>query len=422
MDRLKIVGGKRLKGEIQISGSKNSCLAIMAASILSDKPIQLYNVPRIQDVNSMILLINDIGGQCVFDKDEIFIDNSQINKRIAEYDFVKKMRASVLLLGSLLGRFGEAKVSLPGGCAIGVRAVDQHIEAMKALGADIKIENGYIIAKAPKNGLKGDIFTFKRNSVGATENAINCAVLTEGTTIFKNCAKEPEIVYLCNFLNSIGAKINGHGTDTITVEGVERLNGGNFEIPEDRIEAGTYAIASAITDGDVVLKKCNIKTFESVFDKFNEIGIGLEEVDTGKDDKSIRAFKLHDFCSTKVETDIYPGFPTDLQAQTMISLILANGTSVVIENIFENRLMHCPELCRMGASIEVRGTTAIIQGEKKLNGANVMSTDLRASASLVLAGLVANGTTIVDRVYHLDRGFDNLEEKLKKCGADIKRI
>ena len=422
MDRLKIVGGKRLKGEIKISGSKNSGLAIMAGSILCDKPIKLYNVPHIQDVNSMILLINDIGGQCIFDNDTIFIDNSQINKRIAECDFVKKMRASVLLLGSLLGRFGEAKVSLPGGCPIGVRAIDQHIEAMKALGADIKIENGYIIAKASKNGLKGNIFTFKHNSVGATENAINCAVLTEGTTIFKNCAKEPEIVYLCNFLNSIGAKIKGQGTDTITVEGVEKLNGGNFEIPEDRIEAGTYAIASAITDGDIILKQCNIKTFESVFDKFNEIGIGLEEIDNGKGEKDIRAFKLHDFCATKIETAIYPGFPTDLQAQIMIPLILCNGTSVVLENIFENRLMHCPELCRMGASIEVRGTTAIIQGGKQLHGANVMSKDLRASASLVLAGLIADGTTIVDGLHHLDRGFDKLEEKLKNCGADIERI
>lgn len=418
MDKLKIVGCRALNGEITISGSKNAALSLLASSILSKTKITLNNVPNIQDVISMLSLLRALGSNISFEHHTVSIDNFNINKTTADYDYVKKMRASVLLLGSLIGRFHEAKVSLPGGCAIGVRAVDQHIEGIKALGVDIDIENGYIVAKVSKAGLKGCNYTFKHNSVGATENVITCAVLAEGTTILNNCAKEPEIISLCEFLNKLGAKISGYGTNTITIEGVKELNSStSFYIPEDRIEAGTYAIATAITDGEVLLKNCSIRTFENVIDTFENIGIGLEAIN--KDISCVKAFKLHDFKPFNIETAIYPGFPTDLQAQIMIPLLMANGKSIITENIFENRFMHCAELCRMGAKIEVNGKQAIIYGGQQLKGANVMATDLRASASLVLAGLIAKGETIIDRVYHLYRGYENLSQKLNSCGASL---
>lgn len=424
MQKLISEGGIKLFGEINISGSKNASLAIMAGSLLSNKPIVLKNLPDIQDIRSMIDLMSNIG--CKIERDKknkrTTIDSSDITKKVAEYDFVKKMRASVLLLGSLLGRFGEAKVSLPGGCAIGVRAVDIHIDGMKALGADVAVQHGYIVAKVKKE-LKGCDFALSFPSVGATENIINCAIFAKGRTILRNVAREPEIVSLCNFLNTIGAKITGQGTDTIIIDGVNELTGGEFIVPEDRIEAGTYAIASAVTDGNVLLKNCSLKTFECIKNVFDVIGIGLEEqIDDVGEVLGVRSFKKHEFQPYNIETQVYPGFPTDLQAQTMVPLIMASGVSVVNENLFENRMMHVAELCRMGANIEVENSKATIYGGTKLSGANVMATDLRASASLVIASFVADGATSIDRIYHIDRGYERIDEKLNNCGAKIKRV
>ena len=433
MYKLKIKGGCQLKGEIRISGSKNACLAVLAGSILCDKPITFIDVPDIKDVGTMNSLLLDLGGQITLDATRFEelgvntsvwnIDNSNINKQIAEYDFVKKMRASVFVLGPLLTRFGKAQVSLPGGCAIGVRAVDIHLDGLKALGADIEIVNGYINAKAP-NGLTGCEYTLNLPSVGATENLMSAAVLAKGTTILKNVAREPEVITLAEFYNSIGANIHGQGTHEITIHGVKQqdLHGTTFNIPSDRIEAGTYAIAAAITNGKLLLTNCDMSVFnKKIQEKFKSIGIGIESSYDGYGKPAVSAFKLHEFTATDIETEYYPGFPSDLQAQTMIPLLLSNGKSTVIENIFENRLQHVAELRRMGADIATQGTTAIINGNKKLTGASVMATDLRASASLVLAGLVANGETIIDRIYHLDRGYENLEVKLRNCGAEINR-
>ena len=424
MQKLISEGNIHLKGEINISGSKNSGLAIMVGALLCNKPITLKNLPNIQDIKSMTTLMTDIGCNIEHDITNKItkMDCSNITKKVAEYDFVKKMRASVLLLGSLLGRFGEAKVSLPGGCAIGVRAVDIHIDGMKALGAEVEVEHGYIIAKTKKE-LIGCDFTLSFPSVGATENIINCAIFAKGRTTLRNVAKEPEIIALCNFLNTIGAKITGQGTDTITIDGVNELIGGEFTIPEDRIEAGTYAIASAVTNGNVLLKNCTLETFQCVKNVFDAIGIGLEEkIDNNGNIIGVNSYKKHEFQPCNIETQVYPGFPTDLQAQIMIPLIMANGISTVTENLFENRFMHVAELCRMGANIEVENSKATIYGGTKLSGANVMATDLRASASLVIASFAAEGITNIDRIYHLDRGYEKIDEKLNKCGAKIKRI
>jgi UDP-N-acetylglucosamine 1-carboxyvinyltransferase len=433
MSRLKIEGGLSLNGKIRISGSKNSGLAILAGSLLCKKKNTLIDLPNIKDIHSMNCLLANLGSTITYDASELYkfgsntpvliVDNLNINKLTAEYDFVKKMRASIFVLGPLLTRFGTAKVSLPGGCAIGVRGVDIHVDGLRALGANIKIENGYVNAEA-KNGLVGCEYKLKFASVGATENLMSAAVLAKGRTILNNAAKEPEIIALADFFNSIGAKISGHGTNTIIIDGVkeEDLHETEFNIPADRIEAGTYAIAAAITDGKILLTNCDINIFEGCKDVFKEIGIGLKEIidDDGK--KAVLVFKAHDFKPYNVKTDVFPGFPTDLQAQTMVPLLLAKGESSVVENIFDNRFMHVAELCRMGAQISVKGNTAFIKGGCKLNGANVMATDLRASASLVLAGLVAEGETIIDRIYHLDRGYENLELKLNNCGAKIERI
>ena len=432
MYKLKIEGGHRLNGKIRISGSKNASLAIMAASIVCDKKITLLDLPAIQDVYSMNNLLLDFGTKITFDATKVenynndnsvvVLDNSMINKQIAEYDFVKKMRASIFTLGPLLTRFHKAKVSLPGGCSIGVRGVDIHIEGLKALGAKIEINDGYIDAVS-ENGLVGCEYRLPFASVGATENLISASVLAKGTTILTNVAKEPEIVILAEFLNSLGAKITGQGTDKIIIEGVEMkdLHETTFKVPEDRIEAGTYAIASAITDGEIILSNCSMNTFKGVDNIFEKIGIGLKEIEENGE-KCVLTYKSHDLKSCDFETAVFPGFPTDLQAQTMIPLLLANGESKVAEKIFENRFMHVAELTRMGAKISISGNTATIQGNTKLKGANVMATDLRASASLVLAGLIAEGTTVVDRIYHLDRGYENLEMKLNNCGAKIERI
>ncbi len=428
MYKLKIEGGHKLNGEIEISGSKNAGLAVMAGSILCDKKITFIGLPDIQDIYSMNHLLTDLGTKISLDVSKISqygpdksifeFDNSNINKQIASYDFVKKMRASIFVLGPLLTRFGKAKVSLPGGCAIGIRGVDIHLEGMRALGAKIEINNGYIEADA-ENGLIGCEYKLPFPSVGATENIISASILAKGKTILKNVAKEPEIIALAEFYNSIGAKISGYGTDEIIIEGVkqEDLHETTFTIPADRIEAGTYAIASAITNGHILLTNCNMSIFKGVEDTFNKVGIGFKEKVDG-----ILTYKLHDFAPCDIETAVFPGFPTDLQAQIMVPLLLASGQSKVIENIFENRFMHVAELNRMGANIITHGNTATINGNTKFTGANVMATDLRASASLVLAGLVAKGTTIIDRIYHLDRGYENLEMKLNNCGAKIERI
>ncbi|MBQ7536773.1 MAG: UDP-N-acetylglucosamine 1-carboxyvinyltransferase, partial [Rickettsiales bacterium] len=417
------------------SGSKNAGLALMAASVLCSKPTTLIGLPNVKDMFSMTQLLLDLGAKVSFDATQIekygpdcslmTIDNSNINKLVAEYDFVKKMRASVFVLGPLLTRFGEAKVSLPGGCAIGVRPVDFHLRGLEAMDAKIEITDGYIVAKAPEGGLKGADFTLPMASVSATENLMSAAVLANGTTILRNVAKEPHIVAMADFLNKCGADISGAGTETITIHGVKELGGCKFIVPEDYVEAGTYAIAAAITDGDVLLKNCNMKTFESYADVFEKVGIGLEEVkydDNGENKVAVRAFKRHEFTPCDIQTGVYPGFPTDLQAQMMIPLIMANGRSVITENLFENRFMHTAELMRMGAKIEVHGGDAIISGGTKLKSAEVMSTDLRASAALLLASLVAEGKSKIDRVYHLDRGYENIEMKLNNCGAKLERV
>lgn len=433
MFKLNIKGGVKLQGEIRISGSKNAGLAILAGSLLCDKEIALVGLPDINDIHSMNSLLLDLGSKLVYDcsrfeefgidSSVLIVDNSKVEKCIAEYDFVKKMRASIFVLGPLLTRFGKATVSLPGGCAIGVRGVDIHIDGLKALGASIDINNGYIEAEA-KGGLIGCEYTLPFASVGATENLMSAGVLAKGRTVLKNVAKEPEIIALAEFFNSIGAKISGYGTSEITIEGVKisDLHKSTFKIVPDRIEAGTYAIASAVTNGELLLTNCNMSIFNGVINEFGKIGIGLKETTDRYGNCSVLAFKAHDFKACDIKTDVFPGFPTDLQAQIMIPLLLAEGESIIVENMFENRLQHVAELRRMGAKISTHGTKAIIKGGFPLKGANVMATDLRASASLVIAGLVARGETTVDRIYHLDRGYQNLEMKLNNCGANIKRI
>ena len=435
MSILEIEGRHKLEGRIRISGSKNSGLAVLAGSLLCNKPVTFVGLPDITDIFSMNQLLVDLGSKISFDATKIkkydvnhpvmVIDNSNIIKYVAEYDFVKKMRASIFVLGPLLSRFGKAKVSMPGGCAIGVRAVDLHIKGLEAMGAKIEINNGYIVAEA-KNGLNGCEFEFPKDripSVGATENLLTAAVLAKGKTVLKHAAKEPEIVALAEFLISIGALIRGHGTDVIEIEGVDidDLRSTEYKVPSDRIEAGTFAIAAAITDGQIYLQHCDMSLFDSVKTEFDAIGIGLKESEYDGV-KCVYAYKSHDFQPCNISTAVYPGFPTDLQAQIMVPLLLAKGTSKVEENIFENRFMHVAELNRMGANITIKGNTATIEGNANLKSANLMATDLRASASLVLASLIAEGRSRIDRIYHLDRGYENLELKLNNCGAKIKRI
>ena len=375
----------------------------------------------------MINLLTNLGAKIHLDGNSIHkygentaivsIFNNNINNFTAEYDFVKKMRASVLVLGPLLARFGKAKVSLPGGCAIGVRPINLHVEALKKMGAQIEIANGYIDAHV-KGKLKGCEVEFPFISVGATENILSAAVLASGSTIIKNAATEPEIIHLAEFLISLGAKIKGHGTSIIEVEGVESLHPATLKIAADRVEAGTYAIAAASTNGNILLRNCNIEDFFPVKNEFDKIGIGLKSEENG-----VRCFKAKEpFGPCDIQTAPYPNFTTDLQAQITIPLLLADGISSITETIFENRFMHIPELMRMGADITIKGHKAIIQGNCNLQGANVMATDLRASVTLVIAGLVARSQTILDRVYHLDRGYENLPTKLSMCGADIKRL
>ncbi len=418
MDKLLISGGQRLSGEIRISGAKNAALPILMSTLLADGVTSVGNVPHLHDVTTTIELIGRMGcGVSIDEKLNVEIDTSTINSFEAPYELVKTMRASILVLGPLVARYGQADVSLPGGCAIGTRPVDLHIKGLEALGAEIVVEGGYIRAKS--NGrLKGAHIFMDLVSVTGTENILMAATLAEGTTIIENAAREPEVVDLANCLNAMGAKISGIGTDKLTIEGVERLNGTHYRVLPDRIETGTYLIAAAITSGKVKVKDTDPKILDSVLAKLEEAGA---KITCGEDwielDMEGRRPK-----SVSIKTAPYPAFPTDMQAQFTALNSIAEGTGIITETIFENRFMHVPEMNRMGADMKIEGNTAFNKGVEQLHAAQVMATDLRASASLVLAGLVASGDTIVDRIYHIDRGYECIEEKLQLMGAKIRRI
>lgn len=418
MDKLIITGGIPLMGDIRISGSKNAALPILAATILVDDTVTLSNIPHLQDVTTILNLLGDMGSQFTVDeKLSITVDGRSIDKFSAPYDLVRTMRASVLVLGPLLSRYGQAHVSLPGGCAIGSRPVDLHIQGMQAMGAEICIENGYIKASA-KGPLKGATLVLDTVTVTGTENLMMAAVLAEGTTVIKNAAREPEVQDLANFLNHLGAKISGIGTDTLTIEGVKKLSGGQYRILPDRIEAGTYLAAAVMTGGKIKLKEIQPDIMESVLIKFEEAGaIIVTSPDSIEIDMQHKRPK-----AVNIRTAPYPAFPTDMQAQFLAMNMIAEGTSMVTETIFENRFMHIQEMQRMGASIKLEGNTAICQGVEYITGAQVMATDLRASASLVLAGLAARGTTEINRIYHVDRGYECIEEKFMQLGAKIQRV
>lgn len=426
MDSIRLRGGTALKGTIHIAGAKNAALPLLTAGLLTAEPLRLANVPHLADITTLVHLLGELG--CAITLDGQATDHLGHEGRVftlatpndasttAPYDLVRKMRASVLVLGPLVARFGHAKVSLPGGCAIGTRPVDLHLKALEAMGAEIELEDGYVIAKAP-NGLKGALVRFPKVSVGATENAVMAAVLAQGTTILDNAAREPEVQDLCHCLVAMGAKINGIGEERIEVEGVDQLHGATYSVLPDRIEAGSYAIAAAITHGDVYLKGAAASQMHSTLDVLMEAGIEVIP-----DDAGIRVRAINGIKAVDVETQPFPGFATDMQAQFMTLMTQAEGVSSIAETVFENRFMHVPELVRMGADIAIHGHTAIVKGPCALKGAPVMATDLRASMSLILAGLAASGETIVNRVYHLDRGYEHLEEKLAACGADVERI
>lgn len=419
MDKLLIHGGKALCGEVIISGAKNAALPIMAASLLAGDHVTISNVPHLKDITTMMELLGQLGAQLIVDeKMNVQVDASQVNEFVAPYDLVKTMRASILVLGPMLARFGKADVSLPGGCAIGTRPVDLHLKALTAMGADIDVRNGYIHARCKRGRLQGKTITFDMVTVTGTENIMMAAALAEGTTILKNAAREPEVVDLANFLIHMGAKITGAGTSTIEIQGVDMLSGGSYSVMADRIEAGTYLAAGALTRGHVTVKRVRPETLLSQLSKFEEAGA---ELIIGEDSVSLN---MHGNRPQAVDiaTAPYPGFATDMQAQFMAMNAVAQGTSTIVETIFENRFMHVQELQRMGAQIQLNGNTAIINGVPQLTGAPVMATDLRASAGLILAGLVADGETSVERVYHVDRGYERIEEKLSLLGADIKRV
>ena len=422
MDKLLIRGGRRLEGEVVISGAKNAALPELCAALLTAEPVTLTNVPRLQDVNTTLKLLRNMGVVAERDSarpDAVTLDAGHVTSPEAPYDLVKTMRASVLVLGPLLARFGEATVSLPGGCAIGSRPVDQHIKGLQAMGADISVEHGYIIAKAKR--LKGARITTDMVTVTGTENFLMAAALADGETVLENAAQEPEIADLARMLIAMGAKIEGHGTSKIRIQGVAQLRGlqgeGAHRIVPDRIETGTFLCAVAAARGDVTLKRTHAGHLDSVIDKLREAGVSIE-CGAGW----IRVKNHERPRAVSFRTSEYPAFPTDMQAQFMALNCIAVGASKVTETIFENRFMHVNELVRLGARIEVDGHTAVVQGVEKLSGAIVMATDLRASASLVIAGMVADGETVIDRIYHLDRGYDQMETKLRGIGADIERV
>ena len=417
VEYLEIEGQRDLKGEIKISGAKNSALPNMATALLTDEPIILNNLPDLLDVKTMIKLLEHIGISInKIDEGKYVFKMDNVNSLEAPYELVNRMRASILVLGPMVARFGYAKVALPGGCAIGTRPVDLHLKALEKMGAKISLEHGYIIARAPK-GLKGAEINFEKITVTGTENILMAAVLAEGTTILNNCAMEPEVVDLAKLLKKMGADIEGEGSSRIVVRGVKRLKGTDHTIIPDRIEAGTFAVLSALFDWNIRLKNYPYKYLNFVHQKLKEIGIDV--IPLGKNEVVIRRDKQ--LKPVDIETKEYPYFPTDLQAQFMTLLSIVDGLSTITENIFENRFMHVQELDRLGANIKVKGKTAFIKGVKKLKGAEVQATDLRASAAMVLAGLIAEGKTKIYNVYHLDRGYEKIEEKLKNVGAVIKR-
>ena len=422
MDKLLIRGGRSLRGEVLVSGAKNAALPQLCAALLTAEPVTLRNVPQLQDVSTMLTLIRNMGVSVERSEDgTVRIDASALNSPEAPYELVKTMRASVLALGPLLARFGEATVSLPGGCAIGSRPVDQHIKGMAAMGAEIVVEHGYIIAKLPagKTRLKGARITTDMVTVTGTENFLMAAALAEGETVLEHAAQEPEIGDLADMLIAMGAQIEGHGTSRIRIQGVEKLHGCTHRVVADRIEAGTFLCAVAAAGGDVVLRHGRADHLDAVIEKLREAGVAVQAVEGGirVQSQGGSALRAQGFRTTE-----YPGFPTDMQAQFMALNCIAQGTATVTETIFENRFMHVNELVRLGAKIQVDGKVAVIEGVTRLSGATVMATDLRASASLVIAGLVADGETVVDRIYHLDRGYDCMEAKLRGIGADIERV
>ncbi|ALG70854.1 UDP-N-acetylglucosamine 1-carboxyvinyltransferase [Azospirillum thiophilum] len=425
MDKIRIRGGRPLNGSITVGGAKNAALPLMTASLLTDETLTLTNLPILADINTLcnLLLQHGVaihmagaGGDCA--GRAVDFTARDITNTTAPYDLVRKMRASVLVLGPLLARCGEAKVSLPGGCAIGARPVDLHIKGLEAMGADIRIDAGYIVAKAPAGGLRGAEYVFPKVSVGATENLLMAATLAKGTTILVNAAREPEVTDLAECLVKMGAKITGIGTDRLVIEGVDRLHAARHMVVADRIETGTYAMAAAITGGRLDILNTKLDLIKAAVKALAPAGVAFEEIENG-----IRVSRANgELHGVDVMTEPFPGFPTDLQAQMMALMCTATGAAMITETIFENRFMHAPELTRMGARITVHGSSALVRGVERLTGAPVMATDLRASVSLVLAGLAAEGETTVNRVYHLDRGYERVEEKLAACGAEIERI
>lgn len=422
MDQIRIRGGRPLTGSIRISGAKNAALPLMAACLLSDKTLTLTNLPFLADITTMVQLLMQHGvvismrGEGVEGGHVMELTAENITSCTAPYDLVRKMRASVLVLGPLLARCGVASVSLPGGCAIGTRPVDLHLKGLQALGAEIELSGGYINARAPK-GLVGGHFVFPFVSVGATENLLMAASLAKGETTLVNAAREPEVIDLAQCLLAMGAKIEGLGTDTLTITGVGALHDADHRIVPDRIETGTFAMAAAATKGQIELVGARLDIIDSVVEVLDQAGVSISETGRG-----IEVRNRDGLTGVDVMTEPYPGFPTDLQAQMMALMSIADGASMITETIFENRFMHVPELSRMGANINVHHASAMVRGVKRLNGAPVMATDLRASVSLVIAGLAAEGETVVNRVYHLDRGYERIEEKLKACGAQIERV
>jgi len=417
MDKLAIIGGERVDGTVTISGAKNATLPILAASLLTEEPFQVSNVPHLKDVTTTIELLGRMGaGVTIHEHMSIEVDASTVTEFEAPYDLVKTMRASILVLGPLMGRFGKADVSLPGGCAIGARPVDIHVKGLEAMGAHVDISDGYIKARVDR--LQGAHISMSAVTVTGTENLLMAAVLADGETVLENAAQEPEVEDLALCLMSMGAQIEGAGTSRIVVQGVDSLHGTNYPIQPDRIEAGTFLVGAAITGGRVRLKKVNPLHLENILQKLREAGAYIE----AGDDWVELDMRGRDLTAVDISTAVYPGFPTDMQAQFMVLNTVADGGSAVTENIFENRFMHVPELQRMGANISLKGNTAIVRGVEGLKGAPVMATDLRASAGLVLAGMVAEGETIVDRVYHIDRGYECIEEKLRQMGVKIRRL
>jgi UDP-N-acetylglucosamine 1-carboxyvinyltransferase len=417
MDKLQITGGRRLDGEVRISGAKNAALPIIAATLLCEEQVSVGNVPQLQDVSTMIQLLGRMGVSVTMgERMRVQVDTSGIREFVAPYELVKTMRASILVLGPLLARFGQADVSLPGGCAIGARPVNIHVAGLQAMGADIQVENGYIRARAGR--LKGAHLVLDTVTVTGTENLMMAAVLAEGETVLENAAREPEVVDLANFLIAMGAKIRGAGTDRITIEGVKRLHGAHHDVQPDRIETGTFLVAAAITGGRVMARHARPEHLDAVLFKLQEAGAtvrtGADWVELDMHGKRPR--------SVDVRTAPYPAFPTDMQAQFAALDCVADGVGTIIETIFENRFMHMLEMRRLGAEIRLEGNTAIIKGVPRLTAAPVMATDLRASASLVIAGLVAEGRTEIDRIYHIDRGYESIEEKFSQLGAEIRRV